>query len=252
MGIMRSETARRPKAPANSKERPRTPPSADANDASSTAGGRGRPRDPEVDRRIFDAALDIYGESGLAAFHFDAVSRRAGVGKAALYRRWEDAEHLLLDALDIAHIPIEQIDTGSIRGDLLALTRTMMARYLDRAGMVTFRVMFDGVSEGPAGDLVREHMKRHAKGGVHAARLIIRRAIARGDLPRGVSPTLVLDTAIGAVLNHYLSTPRELRPAIARKAGIYTEQIVDFVLAAVLGTAKRAGSGEGERRSRAD
>ena len=44
----------------------------------------GRPRDPGVDRRIAQAALDLFADAGWAGFAMEAVARRAGVGKASL------------------------------------------------------------------------------------------------------------------------------------------------------------------------
>jgi DNA-binding transcriptional MerR regulator/predicted nucleic acid-binding protein len=42
----------------------------------------GRPRDPNLESRVFAAALRVYAEAGWSGFSFDAVARRAGVGKA--------------------------------------------------------------------------------------------------------------------------------------------------------------------------
>ena len=59
----------------------------------------GRPRDPGVDRRIARAALDLFADAGWAGFAMEAVARRAGVGKASLYLRWNSKEALLTDAV---------------------------------------------------------------------------------------------------------------------------------------------------------
>lgn len=59
----------------------------------------GRPRDPEVDRRIAQAALDLFADAGWAGFAMETVARRAGVGKASLYLRWSTKEALLTDAV---------------------------------------------------------------------------------------------------------------------------------------------------------
>src|ERR1022692_2914324 len=63
--------------------------------------------------------------AGRAAVSMDAVAERAGVSKATIYRWWPTKETLALDALytewDAAR-PYSR-DTGSLRGDLLALLR---------------------------------------------------------------------------------------------------------------------------------
>src|ERR1700755_3703683 len=85
------------------------------------AAGQGRPRDPDVDRRITRAALDVFGDGGWAGFSMEAVARRAGVGKASLYLRWSGKEALLTDAVTLRFPPLGDADTGTLRGDLTEL-----------------------------------------------------------------------------------------------------------------------------------
>ena len=79
----------------------------------------GRPRDAALDANILRAAMELLGESGLNAVTMDAVAQRAGAGKASLYRRWRSKDELLADALAL-YSPIDvEIDTGSLREDLV-------------------------------------------------------------------------------------------------------------------------------------
>ncbi len=48
----------------------------------------GRPRDHRVDVSVLDATRILLLEGGLAAVTVAAVAARAGVGKAAIYRRY--------------------------------------------------------------------------------------------------------------------------------------------------------------------
>ncbi|WP_277676165.1 helix-turn-helix domain-containing protein [Saccharopolyspora rectivirgula] len=52
------------------------------------APAAGRPRDQEVDRKIAEAAILLFGERGWAGFSVEAVAKRAGVGKASIHLRW--------------------------------------------------------------------------------------------------------------------------------------------------------------------
>ncbi|HEY1968915.1 MAG TPA: helix-turn-helix domain-containing protein, partial [Pseudonocardia sp.] len=81
----------------------------------------GRPRDPEVDNRIARAAVELFGELGWAGFSLEGVARRAGVGKASIYLRWQTKERLLTDALAARVTDIADADTGTLRGDLCRL-----------------------------------------------------------------------------------------------------------------------------------
>src|SRR6185437_14522802 len=70
-----------------------------------------------------DAAWDELIEVGFVNLTMESVAARAQTGIAVLYRRWANKGELVLAALEHyqhAH-PIAIPDTGSLRGDLLAL-----------------------------------------------------------------------------------------------------------------------------------
>jgi AcrR family transcriptional regulator len=79
-----------------------------------------RSRDPI----ILDAALAELAEHGYQATNMNDIAARAGVGKAAIYRRWSSKAALITDAL-VYHRPdllsAEAPDTGSLNSDLDAL-----------------------------------------------------------------------------------------------------------------------------------
>ena len=64
-------------------------------------------------------------------------------------------------------------------------------------------------------------------------RAITQRGIARGDLPEKAPVTLMLDALFGALLMHYMATPRSRMRRLAKGADDYTEALVDMVLAAL-------------------
>lgn len=86
---------------------------------------RGRKRDPKRDEDILDSAIEVLAESGYNGMTMDMVASRAKAGKATVYRRWSSKAELVVDA--IAHLKHSEIDleslpdTGTLRGDLLAL-----------------------------------------------------------------------------------------------------------------------------------
>lgn len=84
----------------------------------------GRPRDASRDHVILDAALDVLAESGYAGMTVDMVAARAKAGKATVYRRWPSKAQLVLDAvgrLNSELLDLDLPDTGTLRGDLMAL-----------------------------------------------------------------------------------------------------------------------------------
>jgi AcrR family transcriptional regulator len=195
----------------------------------------GRPRDPGVDERVAEAAVALFGEVGWSGFTVDAVARRAGVGKASIYLRWPTKEALLAAALELRMATIEEIDTGTTREDLVTLTRQLLGLYLGSSGRAAMRLTLDG-------DKIPEIRARHevlARSQILAARAIVRRGIARGELPASTSVTVLLDTLCGGAMMHAMSTPPELRDRVAAGAHAYAEELVDFVAGPLL--RRRAG-----------
>ncbi|MGA4837862.1 TetR/AcrR family transcriptional regulator [Streptomyces sp. G45] len=88
----------------------------------------GRPRSAGVDRAVGRATLELLAETGYAGLRMDAVAARAGVGKAALYRRWPSKAALVLRHLVADLAPRTPVDTGGLRGDLRVLARDTVTR----------------------------------------------------------------------------------------------------------------------------
>jgi AcrR family transcriptional regulator len=63
----------------------------------------GRPRNPDIDGAILDAAVDVLSEVGYARLTIEAVARRAETTKPSVYRRWRGRQHLVLAALARGH-----------------------------------------------------------------------------------------------------------------------------------------------------
>src|SRR5689334_22276137 len=107
--------------PSRAKNGPAGPPHGEA--GMTQAPSRGRPRSEKAHKAILAAAAELLLARGLSEVSMDAVAERAGVSKATIYRWWPTKETLALDALyaEWAAFQPDLPDTGSLRGDLLAL-----------------------------------------------------------------------------------------------------------------------------------
>jgi len=80
--------------------------------------GRGRPRSEQVDEAVRIATHELLVEVGYGGLAIEQIAARAGVGKAAIYRRWRSKAELIfaqvVHDLDLS----EPEDTGSLCGDL--------------------------------------------------------------------------------------------------------------------------------------
>jgi AcrR family transcriptional regulator len=187
----------------------------------------GRPRDPGMERRLHEASCRLYGRLGWSGFSVEAVAREAGVGKASIYLRWPDRTGLLVDSLVATLVNVEDVDTGSLRGDLLALARHHLTYYVGDFKDAALRM----TTEASLTPELRQTWEAWRAAQVRAARATVRRGIARGDLPAGTSVTLVLDTLLGGALMHALVTPEAMGPA---EVDEFAAALVDFVLRAAV------------------
>lgn len=189
----------------------------------------GRPRDPEIDRRIIEAATTLFGRVGWTGFTFEAVAREAGVGKPSVYLRWNTKEQLLSGALQTGIANVDDVDHGDIRSDLVAVARQLLSLYLGPGRRAVERMKLEA-QDIPG---VAERWESLRDSQVRAARAMVHRAIERGELPPSTSVTLLLDTFFGAVSMHAQSTPPRLRRKVSAGADDYAERLVDFLLRAV-------------------
>ena len=190
----------------------------------------GRPRDPDVDRRALAAAREVYAERGWSGLSLDEVARRSSIGKGSLYLRWPTKAALLVAAVRDRATFVSEIDTGSLRGDLVAFGEAWMAYATAPDGRLTEQMLVDAqrvpeVRAALADDSYPDH--------VRATRAMVRRGIARGELPPATSVALVADLVAGAVRNHVAATPEHLLERAPEQVRDYVVAVVDTVLAGV-------------------
>lgn len=176
---------------------------------------------------MFDAVLEVYAETSWRGFTLDAVGRRARVGRAALYRRWDNKDDLLVQALEARSPLPTPIDTGSLRSDLVELARQLLRGYRTTSGLVSLRVALDARANPELLARLTDTLNRSR---VLATRTIVHRAVERGELPADTSATLLLEMVTGAVLSHALfaiSTPDE------SDDDDYSELVVDTTMRAL-------------------
>lgn len=140
----------------------------------------GRPRDVHLDRELISAAQHLLAEVGYDKLSMEAVAARTGSGKTTVYRRWKTKADLVVDAIRALEWAAEAPDTGSLRGDLIALAGVFLERNTLRdsvmAGMVTAMAR-DGDIRRAVAEIV--DAPRH-----DAFAAILANAYARGEIVR--------------------------------------------------------------------
>ena len=143
---------------------------------------RGRPRSERARAAILKAAADLLLDHGGARVSMDAVAERAGVSKATIYRWWRSKETLALDALlDWAAAGAGAVDTGTLRGDVLALVVPWVREVRRRPFARAISALIAEAHSDPAfADTYRAHFVEQRRKPMRAA---FERAIERGEAP---------------------------------------------------------------------
>ena len=186
---------------------------------------RGRPRSQEADRAILAAARELLAEGGLGAMSFEEVAARSGVAKTTIYRRWTSRGALAMDAF-LADFQAQQPspDTGSLRGDLLASLRAWI-RAVTHTSAGPILAGLIAAAQLDAGLAVA--WRERVLGSLRAQqRILLDRAIERGEIPADTDQEVVLDLLFGAAYHRLLHGHQPLTDKFAR-------QVVDLIIAGI-------------------
>jgi AcrR family transcriptional regulator len=194
----------------------------------------GRPRSERARRAILQAAADLLLDEGSAQVSMEAVAERAGVSKATIYRWWPSKERLALDALlEWAGTGRAPRDTGSLRGDLLALVRPWVREIRRRPfGRVTAALVTAAQSDPAFAEDYRRHFVEQRRAPMRAA---FERAIARGEAPADLDIEVALDLIYGPIYHRLLHGHAALTERFAVK-------VIELALDGILSSPPAAGA----------
>ncbi len=155
---------------------------------------------------------------GYAKLTVDAIAARAGVGKAALYRRYDTKQELVFAAavhdLTLQAPP----DTGSLRGDLAALIEDIVASLSNPPASAAVPGLLADVSGDPA-LAARFHETFVALERRYVVD-VLERARARGELRDAPDPELVHALLLGPVFASLFLLRVDSRGLAERLAGL--------------------------------
>lgn len=186
----------------------------------------------ETTTAIRQAVVAELAERGYEQLSVEAVARRAGVGKAAVYRRHRTRQDLVLDV--VAFYATEAVaatvwrDTGELVGDVAAFVAGT-ARYLADPVVAGITADILALAARDAGFAAALHERAGAFRRARAVE-VIKRAVARGELPRRCDTELAADL-LGAPLYWRLVVRR------GSAGSAYQRRLVAAIVAAITASA---------------
>lgn len=167
-----------------------------------TDGRLDRSRDPA----ILNAALAALVENGYNDTNMNDVAARAGVGKAAIYRRWSSKAALITDALVYWRPDLmsnEAPDTGSLTGDLDAVVENA-ARNDDNPipNDLVLRVALEALHDPQLGAALDDLLLLRGR---RLMTTILQRAVERGEISAERDLSLIADVLTSMGLMRVIS-----------------------------------------------
>ena len=173
----------------------------------------GRPRSARSENAILNAAMEILVERGYRGFTMDEVVTRASVSKATIYRRWPSTELLAVAAVD--RLPeLTLVDNGSIEEDLFAIV-TEFADFAHNTALGTVWPTLVGErSRNPELNAALDASTARRR---QPSKIVLERAIARGELPVDLDLELAVDLVMGPIMLRLMFEDADISPAEFRK-----------------------------------
>ncbi|WJV50974.1 TetR/AcrR family transcriptional regulator [Streptomyces flavofungini] len=150
-----------------------------------------------MDHKILQTTRELIDEVGYLALTVDQVAARAGVGKAAIYRRYASkAEMAFVATVHEQQLP-PPVRTGSLHGDLLALVRAFHVRMATPAARQLAPALISEIAVNPELDTRFQDTFLAAEQAAFAD--IVDQAVARGELAGPVDPAMAHLLLLGSL-----------------------------------------------------
>jgi Transcriptional regulator len=150
----------------------------------------------DITEAIREALVHELAEVGYGRLSIEAVARRAGVAKTAVYRRWSSKLQMVLDVVSsVAGEKLPLVDTGSLRGDLEVILK-IVARALRHR--LASQIIPDLLAEAARTPEIAESLEKLLRAQQRSVgEQLVSLARERGELSGVVDPDLVVDLIVG-------------------------------------------------------
>ncbi|MEM9379310.1 MAG: TetR/AcrR family transcriptional regulator [Planctomycetota bacterium] len=181
-----------------------------ARNADTGTRGRGRPRDPEIDRAVLETTLDHLARHGYAGMTLTGIAEDAGVTKPALYRRFDGKADLATAALMHLQAGEPPATSGDLRSDLVALLRGFQRSLTRPQGLTTLGTLLSEEERTP--ELMALFRRRVSRRRRAMFRVAFDGAIERCEIPADYDVDAATNMLVGSLYARHIasgSIPRD-------------------------------------------
>jgi len=176
----------------------------------------GRPRDDRIDTQVAAAVLQVLRTRGYGAVTIEGIARRAKRARTSLYRRWPSKRHLVAYAVVSEMGADPAANTGALRADLEAATRTLLRAFAGPLGQALPGLVADMAQDEELAATIRREVLAARRRSMREA---FQRAEARREIRSDLDIELLLDMLTGpfyyrALFGHAPITARMTRDVV--------------------------------------
>lgn len=179
-------------------------------------GGRAE----RVRSSVLRATSELLTEVGYDGLSVEGVASRAGVHKTTVYRRWPTLPDLVADAVtEYAEQHVTVPDTGDLWSDLRALARDVVANLSSPGGLRRSTSIVAAAAHSPE---VASRMHSFWSGRMEATRVIVERAVERGDIAPHSDAQLIIESLVAPIWLRVLVTGEPIDNELADRLAAFT------------------------------
>ncbi|MFI6943102.1 TetR/AcrR family transcriptional regulator [Streptomyces sp. NPDC050418] len=160
---------------------------------------RGRPRSEAAERAIIEGVMSLLEEGvALGDMSIERIARKAGVGKATIYRRWKGKEELFVEVMRVMDAPDQELAGDCVRDDLVVIIEAIRQRGLaKRSSALLANLLAQAKNYPQLWELYHDEVVAPRRGRVME---VLRRGIAAGEIRGDLDLSVMGDLLTGPML----------------------------------------------------
>jgi AcrR family transcriptional regulator len=163
---------------------------------------------------VLKTTMELISKEGIARLSIDEVCARSGVAKTTIYRHWASRSELLLDACaQLGSSRLTSKDTGSLRGDVLALAHQIRALFQSKQASILPALMEAAERDNEMSEVLTSGADKM----LDAFQSALDRASRRNEIRRNVSARDLAAAVVGPLIFARWLSRSSLTDAFVRK-----------------------------------